>query len=136
VTDERPLPEPSGVTVPFWDAAAKHKLLIQQCRACGSHQFYPRYNCTKCGSVELDWVEASGRGQIYSYTIARRPTHPAFANEVPFVIAIVDLEEGARMTTNIVGCDPEEVSIGMSVEVTFDDRKKDIALPLFRPEVL
>jgi uncharacterized OB-fold protein len=107
--------------------------MIQRCSNCRSHIFYPRYNCPQCGSRGLEWVQASGRGKVYTYTVARRPTHPAFADRVPYVIAIVELEEGPRLTTNIVDCDPNAVRIDMPVEVTFEDVNEEISLPVFRP---
>jgi len=128
----RPLPAPSPLTQPFWDAARRHELWVQRCRACDTHLFYPRYLCTTCGSDDLAWVEASGRGTVFTYTVARRPTHPAFADLVPYVIAVVELEEGPKLTTNIVDIDPDDVTIGMAVRVTFADGD-DVTLVHFRP---
>ena len=130
---ERPLPRPTALSQPFWDAAQSHELHVQRCTACGTHVFYPRYNCTNCGSRDLEWVRASGRGSVYTYTIARRPTHRAFAERVPYVIAIVELDEGPRLTTNIVGCEPDDVRIGMPVEASFEDVDDEITLVTFRP---
>jgi uncharacterized protein len=129
----RPLPRPTPVSAPYWEAARRHELAIQRCASCQRHVFYPRLNCPACGSQQLDWVTASGRGTVYTYTIARRPTHPAFAGRTPYVIAIVELEEGPRMTTNIVGCDPDSVQIGMPVEAAFEDVNPDSTLVVFRP---
>ncbi len=129
----RPLPRPTQVSAPYWEAARRHELAIQRCASCQRHVFYPRLNCPACGSRQLDWVTASGRGTVYTYTIARRPTHPAFAGRTPYVIAIVELEEGPRMTTNIVGCDPDSVQIGMPVEAAFEDVNPDSTLVVFRP---
>ncbi len=131
---ERPLPRPTALSAPFWEAARRHELRIQRCRSCREHVFYPRYNCPHCGSRELDWVTASGRGTVYTFTVARRPTHPAFADRVPYVIAIVELDEGPRLTTNIVGCDPGAVRIGMRVRATFEDVGEEISLVMFEPE--
>ena len=130
--DRRPLPQPSPLTRPFWDGARRHELWIQRCRACGTHLFYPRRLCTSCGSTDLDWVETSGRGSVFTYTIARRPTHPAFADRVPYVIAVVELEEGPKLTTNIVGIDPDDVRIGMPVVATYEDLD-DVSLVNFQP---
>jgi len=129
----RPLPRPSPFSRPFWEAAKRHELLIQRCPKCRTHIFYPRYNCTECGARDLEWVKASGKGTIYTYTVARRPTHPAFADRVPYIIAIVELEEGPRLTTNIVDCDPDSVRIGTPVEVAFEDVNEEVSLPVFRP---
>lgn len=130
---EHLLGKPSPFSQPFWDAARRHEFVIQRCRSCEQHVFYPRYNCPHCGSLDLEWVPAAGRGTIYTYTVARRPTHPIFADRVPYVIAIVELEEGPRLTTNIVGCDPEEVRIGMPVEAMFEDIDEAGTLIMFRP---
>ena len=90
--------------------------------------------CPHCGATELRWEEASGRGEVHTFTVARRPTHPAFAGQEPYVIAVVELEEGPRVTTNVVGCEPEDVRVGMPVELTFEEKGEDgFALPLFRP---
>lgn len=129
----RPLPRPSEQSAEFWAATADGRFLIQRCAGCGAAVFYPRVNCPECGSTDLAAEDASGRGTVYTYTVARRPTHRAFAEAGPYVIAIVELEEGPHVTTNIVGCDPDDVTIGMPVEVTFADEVDGIAIPLFRP---
>jgi uncharacterized OB-fold protein len=128
----RPLPTPTPLSAPFWDAARRHELRVQRCRSCGSHLFYPRYLCTTCGSEDLEWVQVSGRGTVFTYTIAHRPTHPAFADQVPYVIAVVELDEGPKLTSNIVGANPRSVTIGMPVEATFEDLD-DVTLVHFRP---
>ena len=128
-----PLPEPTPTTKPFWDAAHKHVLSIQRCQGCGVHIFYPRPACPECGSVELEWKEVSGRGTLYSFTIARRPTARDFADKVPYAIAIVELEEGPHIATNVVGCDPETLRIGQPLEAVFEDVSDEISLVHFRP---
>lgn len=130
---ERPLPVPDQDTRPYWEAARRHELLIQRCRTCGQHYFYPRPYCPHCLSANTEWVRASGRGTVYSYTVNYRPSTPALADRVPYVVALIDLVEGPRMMSNIVGCDPAEVRIGMAVEVTFEDVTDEISLPVFRP---
>jgi uncharacterized OB-fold protein len=132
MTIARPLPHVTPLTQPFWDGAADHELWIQRCRACGSHLFYPRHLCTSCGAPEPAWVQASGRATVFTYTVARKPTHPAFAASVPYVIAVVELDEGPRMTTNIVHVDPDAVTIGMRVQVTFEE-VDGVTLVYFRP---
>ena len=133
MTRPPPLPRPSSLTQPFWDATAREELLVQCCSACGTHIFYPRHNCTACGARSLEWVAARGTGSLYTYTVARRPTHAAFVDRVPYVIAVVELDEGPRMTTNLVDCAPEDVSVGMRVEVAFGDLQDGLRLPFFRP---
>jgi len=133
MTFSGPRPRPSDQTTEFWAATAEGQLLIQRCDRCQEAIFYPRVNCTHCGATELSNEAASGRGTVYTYTVARRPTHRAFADAGPYVIAIVELEEGPHLTTNIVGCDPEEVAIGMPVELSFTPAIDGIALAQFRP---
>ncbi|MDH4075764.1 MAG: Zn-ribbon domain-containing OB-fold protein [Acidimicrobiia bacterium] len=129
----RPAPRPSDLTAAFWAATTEGRFLIQRCTRCQAAIFYPRVNCTECGSTELVNEDASGRGTVYTYTVARRPTHRAWADAGPYVIAIVELEEGPHVTTNIVECDPDDVRIGMPVEVCFAPEADGVALPLFRP---
>jgi uncharacterized OB-fold protein len=129
----RPVPRPTELSKPFWDAARRHELVTQRCTSCGKHVFYPRLSCPHCGARALEWVPVSGNATVYSYTVARRATHPAFADRVPYVIAIVELDEGPRMTTNVVGCAPDDVKIGMRVRATFEDMDDDIALVNFEP---
>jgi uncharacterized OB-fold protein len=129
----RPRPRPTEVTRPFWEATAQGRFLIQRCDACKTAQFYPKVSCTTCGSQQLSWEDASGRGTVFTFSIARRPTHPAFNEAGEYVVAIVELAEGPHVTTNIVGCDPEEVEVGLPVEVVFDTVGEDgIAVPVFR----
>jgi hypothetical protein len=129
----KPLPVPSRVTKPFWDAARQHRLSIQRCGACHEYIFYPRAICPHCASEDLSWTDVSGRATLYSYTIARKATARPWAEDVPYVIAIVELEEGPRMTSNIVGCPVDDVRIGMPLIASFDDVSDEITLVKFRP---
>ncbi len=129
----KPLPEPTEVSRPFWDAAREHRLLIQRSKKTGEYVFYPRAVSPFGPDDELEWVEVSGRGTVYSYTVARRPTGPQWAADVPYVIAIVELDEGVHMTANIVDCDPDTLRVAMPVEVTFHDVTPEVTLPQFRP---
>ncbi len=130
----RPRPTPSPTTQPFWDATADGRFLIQRCPRCAAAQSYPKATCTTCGSLDLDWEEASGRATVHTFTVARRPTHPAFAADVPYVVAIVELAEGPRVTGNVVGCDVDAVRVGMPLQVDWDEPGDDgIRLPLWRP---
>lgn len=132
---ELPLPLVDDETAErFWQAAADERLLYQSCRDCGEPQFFPRAWCHYCGSGAVEWLESDGRGHVHTYTIVRRATElPAFASEVPYVVAYVELEEGVRICTNVVGCDPEDVECGMAVEVTFDRVREEVAIPKFEP---
>lgn len=128
---EKPLPVIDPGTEPFWNAARAHRLSIPRCRSCGRHHFYPRELCPHCHSDDIEWCDASGRGTVYSYTIARRPAGPAFAPDVPYVLALITLDEDVRMLTNIVTDDVEAVRIGSRVEVRFDDVTTEVTLPKF-----
>ena len=126
-----PVPVPTPVTQPFWDATKEHRLLLQRC-AKGHVFYYARTHCPECLSNDVTWVEASGRGKLYSYTVARRPQAPEFAEDVPYIIAAITLEEGPRMTSLLVEADPDNVRIDGPVEVAWDDLD-ELAMPYFRP---
>ena len=126
----RPLPIPDGDTKPYWDAAKEHRLVVQRCQDCAAAIFYPRAVCPHCMSDRIDWIDATGRGTIYSYTVVHRAP-PGFADSAPYVVALIDLEEGVRMMTNVVDA-PAAVRVGAAVEVTFDDVTDEITLPKFR----
>ena len=129
----KPVPVPTKETQPYWDGCKQHELRVQKCAACGHHQFYPRLYCTACMSDRVEWVKTSGRAKVLSYTIIYRPVTQAFAGNVPYVVAMVTLDEGPQMMTNIIGCEPEKVHIGMPVQVTFDDWTEEISVPKFKP---
>ncbi len=129
---EKPLPIPDAETIPFWTALRHGQLLLKHCTGCRRFHFYPRIICPFCSCDALEWKEASGRGEIYTYTVARRPAGPAFKASVPYVVALVQLDEGPRMMTNIVCDDPNEIRIGLRVAVQYDDVTEDITLAKFR----
>lgn len=130
----RLLPQPTPETQPFWDATKRHELWIQQCQDCQKHYFYPRPYCPHCLSANTQWVRASGRGRLHTFSINHRPA-PGFEEVAPYIIAVVELAEGPRMMTNLVGVDPDpaKLSKDMPVEVVFQDVTAEITLPLFRP---
>jgi hypothetical protein len=130
---DKPLPEPTAVSQPFWDAAREHRLVLQRSKKTGKFVYYPRSVSPFGPNDELEWQEVSGRGKVYSYTVARRPTAPQWANEGPYVIAIVELEEGPHLTANILGCSPDDVRIGMEVTASFEDVTAEVTLVQFRP---
>jgi uncharacterized OB-fold protein len=129
----KPIPQPTLETTPYWEGCRQHQLRIQRCSDCGQYQFFPRLYCSRCFGERVEWVNATGRASVLSYTVVRRPVSPAYADEIPYVVALVRLEEGPQMMTNIVECTPEEVKIGMAVEVVFDDWTETISIPKFRP---
>ncbi len=129
-----PIPKPTPETLPFWEAAKRHTLLIQRCDDCATHYFYPRPLCPACLSRRVRWVEASGRGRLHTFVINHRPPRN-FPVAAPFVIGIVELEEGARMMSHIVDVEPDPAAIRceMPLEVVFEDITEEITLPKFRP---
>lgn len=131
-TVDKPMPRPTAVSQPYWDAARDHRLVAPRCRACGTLFLYPRATCPSCLGADLDWEQLSGRGRVYTFTVVRQAAHPAFTDEVPYVLAIVELDEGPRLLTNVVGCDPEAVRCDQRVEVDFDDAGA-VTVPKFRP---
>ena len=129
-TNPKPAPAIDPDSAPYWQALNDEKFLLKICRGCGKSHFYPRELCPYCHSDELSWIEASGRGVIYSFTVCRRPAGPAFANDVPYTVALVDLAEGPRMMSRIVG-DPAKVAIGLKVKVRFERQSDELVLPFF-----
>jgi hypothetical protein len=127
----KPLPKPTATSQPFWDAAKRHELQLQQCGGCKAFIYYPRDRCPHCLSEQLEWRHVSGKGKVYSYTTVRRASTRSFSDQ-PYVLAIVELDEGVRLTTN-VEAEPESVKIGMPVTVFFDDVTADRTLVKFKP---
>jgi len=126
-----PLPVPTRLSKPHWDGCREGVLRVQQCADCGAFVFIPKPVCGACFGTKLAWVESRGRGTLYSYTVVHRPQQPAFA--VPYVVAIVELEEGWHMLSNLVDVAPDDVAIGMPLEVVFEAMSDEITLPYFRP---
>lgn len=126
----KPRPQPDELSEAYWQAARGGRLLIQRCNACGEHQWYPRAFCLRCGG-EPAWVEASGRGVVHTFTVVRRSTNPEFADDTPYVFAIVALEEGVRMASRIVGVAPEDVRCELPVRVVFPPGDDETPLPCF-----
>ena len=129
----KPLPTICPETEEFWRAARRHELYIQQCNACGQLIHFPRVMCTSCMSEDLGWMKSTGLGTLYSFTIIRQPAYASFEPEVPYVYALVDLDDGARMISNVVNIDAEAVRIGMRLKVTFEDATPEISIPKFQP---
>jgi len=132
----KPLPVPTPETQPFWDGCKAHELRLPYCRACERFFFYPRPFCPRCFGWEIEWRRCSGRGRLYSYAIQYRPQAPGFQDDVPYITAIVELEEGPRLMTNLVGIEPDPALIrcDMPVEVVFDDVTDEVTLAKFRPQ--
>ena len=130
---KKPLPRIDEESKGFWEACQRHELYVQQCGACGAYRHYPRAVCPACLSSDTRWVQSSGRGTVYTFTVTYQNLAPGFRESLPYVLAYVELDEGVRLLTNIIGCAPEAVTIGMPVEVTFEDVTPEVTLPKFRP---
>ena len=129
----KPLPIPSPESRPYWDGLRERKLLMPHCDACGSFWFPPSLLCTHCNSSKWTWVAVSGRGRIFSYVVYHRVYHPGFANEVPYTVAVIELDEGPRMISNVIGIAPEKIACDMRVEVAYQPITETITLPKFKP---
>jgi hypothetical protein len=129
-----PIPKPTPETRPFWEAAKQRRLVIQECGDCGTRYFYPRPLCPTCLSRAVRWIDASGRGRLHTFVINHRPPR-GFPVAAPFVIGIVELEEGPRMMSHIIGVEPDPASLrcDLPLEVVFEDITAEITLPKFRP---
>jgi len=120
MSSNRPLPHPTPISAPFWDGLKQGKVLLQRCLDCGDQwSFYPRRHCRHCLSSRVEWAEVSGRGRVYAFTVARIPTLPEFAGPEPQILAVVELDEGERINTTLVGLEPEAIKIGMEVKPVF-----------------
>jgi hypothetical protein len=130
---KKPLPRVDEESRGFWEALARHELYVQRCRGCGTIRFPPRALCPKDLSDDTEWLRASGRGTVYTFTVTHQNHSVGFREDLPYVLAVVELDEGPRLMTNIVGCAPDAVRIGMPVVVEYEDATPEITLPKFRP---
>ena len=130
---EKPLPVIDDDNREFWESCRRHEMRLQRCDSCDYWRYYPAPVCPECSSFEHTWKPVSGRGTVYTFSVVHRPPSPAFADDLPYVYAVVELAEGPMMSTNIVGVAPEEVRIGMPVVVTYDEVTPEVTLPKFRP---
>jgi uncharacterized protein len=129
---QRPLPIfPEPDTEPFWSATAGHRLTYQVCRVCGQVVFHPRRHCTGCISSDLEWRDSAGLGTLYTFTVIRQNGQPFFRARIPYVVGLVDLDEGFRMLAEIAA-DPQAVHVDQRVAVTWEDHG-DLSVPLFEP---
>lgn len=130
----KPRPQPDPSTAPFWDGCREHRLMIQQCTKCGHNRFPPTPYCQKCHAPEHEWVASQGHGSIFSWIVVEHPI-PAdlYRGDVPYVVALIDLDEGVRVVSNVVKCDPYAIQAEMRVQVVFDDVAEDLTLPRFVP---
>ena len=131
--DAMPQPLADAITLPFWQAAAEHRLVVQRCASCGRTRLPPAPVCSACRSADADWEQVSGRGEVYTYTIVHRGV--AAGQPLPTIIAVIALEDagGVRMLSNLVSATPEQVAIGLPVELVWEDMSAELAIPRFRP---
>jgi len=131
---QRPTPETRNAGSAFWRAAAERKLVLPACTQCDKPFWHPRPHCPFCGSRDIEWRTASGRGSVYTYTVVRQSSDPHFREHVPYVVAMIELDEGPRIMSNVIDCAPEQVRIGMRVSVRFELVDAHLGIPLFAPE--
>lgn len=129
----KPLPIVDTDSRPFWEGCKRHELLIQRCTRCGGFRFPPRNVCPDCMSLEHEWARASGRGKIYSFVVVHQAFGPAWKEDVPYPVAIVELDNGVRILSRVVGREGTALRIDLPVEVCFEDVTEEITLPFFRP---
>ncbi len=131
---DKPLPEFRPETKPFWEACKKHELVLPRAQTTNEFFFYPRaVSPGEDMTQNIEWVRVSGKAKVWTYAVHHMGPTPAYKNEPPYVVALVETQEGVKMMTNIIGCKPEEVYIGMDVEVVFEDVTPEVTLPKFRP---
>jgi uncharacterized OB-fold protein len=129
----KPLPHLDEENRPFWEALQRHELYVQRCRDCGDLRFHPRAQCTQCLSPRTEWVKSSGRGKVYTFTATYQNQAPGWRESLPYIMSWVELDEGVKMLTNLIDCRPEDVKIGMPVEVVYEDVTPQVTLAKFRP---
>lgn len=129
----KPLPHPTEISQPFWDGLKAHQVRLQQCEDHGHWLFFPRRHCPSCGSHKLAWRQVSGEGRLYTFTVGRVPTLPEFTDEMPQLLAVVELDEGVHINTTLVGVDPAALKIGQRLRPVFDDRPGEVTLLRYTP---
>ena len=130
-TPALPVPVPDEASAPYFEGAAAGRLMLMRCLGCGAYRFPARDRCDVCWSTETEWVQASGRGVLHAWVIFHQVYHPAFADRVPYNVAVVELAEGPRMISNVVGCEPGALRSGTPLTVTFEPIADGVALPKF-----
>ena len=129
----KPTPRPAPESVPYWEAAKKHRLEIPHCNACGNYWFPPSRSCPHCLASDFAWTQVSGNGKVFSFVVFHRVYHPAWEGDVPYVVALIELDEGPRLLSNVIGIEPDRVRCEMPVKVVFDDIAPGVSLPKFMP---
>ena len=132
MTYKKPLPNPNPDTRTFWEQCKNHRLTFQKCNDCGQVRWPPALVCPQCHSVSHESIESSGKGTVFTFVVYHQAFHPAFQEDLPYIVAIVKLEEGPRFISNIVGCEPDQVSCDMPVELVWEDITEEFSLPKFQ----
>ena len=127
----KPLPQPNSDTKPFWDGCSEHQLRFQKCRDCGHVRWPPSVICPLCYSHNIDWIVACGKGIIYTFVVYHYAYNKAFEDELPYITAIIELEEGPHLLSNIVDCQPDELRCDMPVSIVWEDITEECSLPKF-----
>ena len=129
---DKPLPEMQGTSKEFYQWCRRGDLRFQRCTECQVWRHVPREMCAKCGSDEWKWVKSSGKGTVFTWTVAERPMHPAFVESVPYAPVVIEMDEGVRIVSEVIDCEPADLEIGMRVEVAFAKVSDEVTLPKFR----
>ena len=129
---QKPLPEINDENRPHWEAAKNRELVLQKCLDCGQFRYPPAPICPHCLSLNSEWAKVSGRGRVYTWTIFHQVYHPAFKDDVPYNVAVIKLEEGPQLLSNVVDCHNEDIYMDMPVEVVFEAVTEEVTLPKFR----
>ena len=132
MTYEKPLPAMSGLAGEFYQSCQRGELRFQRCSSCNAWRHVPRELCPECGSANWSWEASSGRGRVFTWTVATRAIHPAFEHDVPYAAVVIGLDEGVRLLSMMVDCPPDELTMDMPVEVVFERVSAEVTLPKFR----
>jgi len=130
---KKSVPKPTPWSQPFWEGCKRHELLIQKCEECQKLVFYPKLFCPHCLSSKLEWVKTSGKGKIYTYSVVHSYAPTEFSDDVPYVVAVIELDEGVRLMSNVIDCPLGSIRCDMRVEAVFHDVTEEITLPKFKP---
>ena len=130
---KKPLPRPNADDKPFWDGCKEHQLRFQKCQNCGHIRWPPSIICPMCYSYDTEWIVAGGKGKVYTFAVYHQVYHEAFADDIPYITAIIEMEEGPHILTNVIGCSSDQVRCDMPVEVVWEDITEGFSLPKFKP---
>ena len=131
--NQKPLPEVKAFSAPYWSAAREGRFVIQHCKACGAFIFYPRPVCPECFGGEFDWAQASGEGEVLTYSVVYQAPYPAYAPNTPYILAVIKLKEGPQMMANVLNCPTKGIKVGLKVRVCFEERQGAFKVPQFTP---